>query len=187
MKRYALFFSLIAFALSLMAFFTCGVSVSVENGALVLIGICATLIVGVSVVNEVRMCELEKKLKKIDEVEKNLEYLRAHSNIAMRMSWGFSYMSKMPYTAFREFENAYKHALKSNDMHWIDATLQCMEEIVRIKKDSEESIRKREEASKEKIKAEVPKEIQERNAYKAFKDRTKRIYSEMSKIINPSL
>lgn len=187
MKRYALFFSLIAFALSLMAFFTCGVSVSVENGALALIGICATLIVGVSVVNEVRMRELEKKLKKIDEVEKNLEYLRVHSNIAMRMSWGFAYMSKMPYTAFREFENAYKHALKSNDMHWIDATLQCMEEIVRIKKDSEDNIKKREESSKRKINSEVPKEIQEIKAYKAFKDRTEKIYSEMSKIINPSL
>lgn len=62
MKRYALFFSLIAFAFSVMAFFTCGVSVSVENGALALIGICATLIVGISIVNEVRMRELEKEI-----------------------------------------------------------------------------------------------------------------------------
>jgi DNA-binding Lrp family transcriptional regulator len=51
------------------------VSVSVENGALALIGICVTLIVGISIVNEGRMRELEKKLKKIDEVEKNLEIL----------------------------------------------------------------------------------------------------------------
>jgi len=184
MKSYAIVFSLIAFALSVMAFFACGVSASVENGALALIGICATLIVGISIVNEVRMHELEKKFKKIEEVEKNLEYLRVHSNIAMRMSWGFAYMSKMPCTAFLEFENAYKRALKSNDMHWIDATLQCMEEIVKIKKSEKSRIEEREALSKRKIKAEVPDEIQEIKAYKAFKNRTKKIYSDMFNIIN---
>lgn len=70
----------------MLAFFSSSVSTSLENGTLAAIAICATLIVGASVVDVVRLNEIEKRLKTLDETEKRLESLRIHSNIAMHMS-----------------------------------------------------------------------------------------------------
>ena len=79
-------FSLFSLAFSMLAFFSSSVSKSLENGTLAAIAICATLIVGASVVDVVRLNEIEKRLKTLDETEKRLESLRIHSNIAMHMS-----------------------------------------------------------------------------------------------------
>lgn len=74
----------------------------------------------------------------------------------------------MPFTAFLEFEKAYKFALKAKDLTWIDVSLQCMEEVVRIKKDYEKRINKREIESIKKLKNIVPDDIQKCNGYRAF-------------------
>ena len=182
MGGYILIFSLFSLAFSMLAFFSSSVSTSLENGTLAAIAICATLIVGASVVDVVRLNEIEKRLKTLDETEKRIESLRIHSNIAMHMSWGFAHLNNMPFTAFLEFEKAYKFALKAKDLTWIDVSLQCMEEVVRIKKDYEKRINKREIESIKKLKNIVPDDIQKCNGYRAFKKRTEKIYSDLESL-----
>ena len=151
MGGYILIFSLFSLAFSMLAFFSSSVSTSLENGTLAAIAICATLIVGASVVDVVRLN-------------------------------GFAHLNNMPFTAFLEFEKAYKFALKAKDLTWIDVSLQCMEEVVRIKKDYEKRINKREIESIKKLKNIVPDDIQKCNGYRAFKKRTEKIYSDLESL-----
>lgn len=127
MRGYVLVLSLIAFALSILAFFTGGVSASLESGALTLISICATLVVGVSFVNvfevhsvlrrmEDKMAKYESELEELEKLQCKVDKMRRKSNILFHHTWGLAFIDKQPYDALKEFWCAFLLAAKEDDI-----------------------------------------------------------------------
>lgn len=147
MKKCCLLLSLIAFALSVLAFFSNN-KLSTDSGVLTLIGICTTLIVGVSVVDTLRLQQLEEKVKKLKEtketVEKmsdKLEKLKNDANIALDANWGYTLYTIQPHTAIQQVWKGLKLALLTDDCKKLKT---CMEVLKHIK----EEIKKNGELSK---------------------------------------
>ena len=118
MRGYVLVLSLIAFALSILAFFTGGVSASLESGALTLISICATLVVGVSFVNvfEDKMAKYESEIEELEKLQCKLDKMRRKSHILFHHTWGLAFIDKQPYHALEEFWCAFLLAAKEDDI-----------------------------------------------------------------------
>lgn len=67
---------------------------------LTLLGVSATFIVGVSVVNTMELLEVTRRLKEIDEIRKEvdeaknqMEDLRHHANLALHVSYSLAFWS----------------------------------------------------------------------------------------------
>lgn len=97
----SLFISLMAFALSVLAFFVKGES-NVENGVLALIGICATLIVGIHVVDEFRIRQIERKAHEIEKQTADFEKVRNNHSTIIHFALGLACISFQPKTALKE-------------------------------------------------------------------------------------
>lgn len=75
MKQTCLLFALLAFAFSVMAFFSKQGAIAAE-GALALVGICTTLIVGVSVVDTMTIQRMQKDIAELPKLKKDLSNLK---------------------------------------------------------------------------------------------------------------
>lgn len=79
-------------ALAILAFFGQH-GTGTTDAALALIGICTTLIVGASVLDMVRVYQIEKRLELINEKTKELENTDSHVKIGVYLAWGFAFLN----------------------------------------------------------------------------------------------
>lgn len=127
----AVILSLSALVIAILALFSkCG-CLSVENGVLSLVGVCTTLIVGINIVDALKIKQMEVKVKEMEQVRNDLEVLRINANIAIHTSLGLSYFNSQQYVkAFEEYQKSYKHAFENNDAKRVRMCTKLMKETI---------------------------------------------------------
>ena len=171
-----------AFALAILAFFNYHGNVS-ENSILTLIAICTTLIVGINVVDAVKVNEMRKKIDELNTVTSNLEKNDKQMNVAVYVAWGLAFISWLPYTSFIQLQKGLIIAIQIEDPHKVGLCLDCMEkvlEMIYLMKKKGQRVCK---TGREKIPKTVPEDIAVEKMYKPFKDRIMNVYKTINTII----
>ena len=129
----------IALCLSILAFCDNGKCTTLDV-VLSLIGICATFIVGASVIDAVRVHQIEKRLEEVSQSLIEIDYIKAGTNIGFNVAWGMAYLQWRPYSALRHFLKAYGYAIKMNDTIRAKACVSCIRLVYNTLKEKRESI-----------------------------------------------
>lgn len=164
---------------------------NIESTVLTIVGICTTLIVGISVVDafsfhfhmnkmENRMDELTKKqndleIKRMD-LAKKLEEQKVKEDISDKISYGLALLNWLPYTSFKYFIKGFEKSLLANNVKAINSCLICLESVPKLMKEKEVKIT---DAAKKKGCPQISEEAKQLEAYKLVKDRFEKIYEMM--------
>ncbi len=164
MKEHAGFlFALLAFAFSVLAFFS-KASVSVDNGVLALVGICATLIVGIHVIDEINIRQIEKKTKELEKLIAELKRKGKKQDAIISLIIGMAMWVHQPTFALKESWKATTLAIKENDSEISNACIIITKWIIsKIEKDEE--LKGKISNSKKVLPQEVPQEVKEAQLY----------------------
>lgn len=100
-EHVSLLFALLAFAFSIMAFFSKG-GLCISDGLLTLVGICATLIVGIHVIDDFKIRQLEKKTAEFEKMSAELERERKKQNAVISLNVGMAMWQDEPIFALKE-------------------------------------------------------------------------------------
>ena len=150
----------------------------IPTAVLSLVGVCSTLIVGISVVDafavhsafhkmEGKVDELSKKMEELTKQEEKIRKLRKQANILFHHTWGLVYANNQPYDALNEFWKAFTSAAKDNDVKrakvCLENTESTIEDIMRQKE--------MEGLDERKISLPITDELKQTSVYVAFEDR----------------
>ena len=182
------------FALSL------GIFVSPSNRSmdtpevvLSLVGICATLIVGISLYDTIslnstlrnydeKMKELECKMKKIDELEKRYEKTKKQTNILLHFTWGLAFTDMQPYTAFKEYWRAILLAAEEDDIKRARVCISNAESLISKIKGHIDKNSCFDKTDIDNIPKKVPDSLRGTNVYYAFQARIKALVDGVNQI-----
>ena len=139
MKPISLLLSWTAIILSIVAL-AGKTEVTGEGGALTIVSICVTMIVGLSVVDSLTVRNIQKRvnrlydtMKRIEEKEKDFDNKREKQKtslyISNQVSWGLATLHKYPYTSFRYFMKGLEKSLENKQKKSINSCLKCMEQV----------------------------------------------------------
>ena len=162
-----------------------------EGGALTIVSICVTLIVGVSVVDSLvvqkhgeKLRQLENNMKKIEQLKKDLEIAKGRDDelrLAIYMSWGLALLHEEPLAAFEQFQKMLKLALE--DKKYIDEACKAVEFMEQLVPRIEEDIEKN-DSYRQILQIRIPgkthEEIKVLSCYATFKDRIDGIYQKIA-------
>lgn len=171
MKIASLFFALIALAFSALALFGKLCLIDLPNAVLSLIGICCTLMVGISVVDAISVRKLERKINELDKLKKKVDKMLNQSNILFHYTWGVQNEKDYPYAALNEFWKGICIAAKYDDVKRAKSCLENAEQLldgICTKQESKDMLSKK---GVDLLPREVPKEVEESKVYDAFEDR----------------
>jgi len=189
MNYTSLLFSLIAFAFSVLAFF--GIKGQpIDNGALALISICTTLMVGISVVDVMRLRDLEKQMEELKDTQKSLVQLnneigelKNHANISLDANWGFTLYTINPQKAIAQIWKAVVLAFSLNDTTRIKTCISLLEAAInRICNDKSLSDKLRKECMG-KMPINITKEIRESEDFLDFQDQLVKVNDMIESIL----
>lgn len=183
----SLCFSLMAIAFSMIAL--CGDQSAVThdyNGVLTLVGICATLIVGISVVdfisvrtafNEIdkRMDSLLERIDRLEKMEGNIENMKTNINIANHVGFGLAFYAWKPEATVKEFYKAIEIALLANDAKRAHNCVDNLRKLINMLK--EERKDKISLQQKDKMKSAIPQTLEKSELYPVFKESLDSLYS----------
>ena len=173
--------SIIALIVGIIAFFVKGCC-SISETALGIIAICTTLIVGFAIVDNLRIHQMEQKIKELEEKADFLTESKKEISAAFDTSFGISLLNWQPYTAFNYFQKGLEKSLSLNNIKWIGQCLKCMENVpIMIRKMNKEGT-KIDDKKKSQISPTTPDSIKKYEAYKAFQERIDSIYTELQKL-----
>lgn len=167
-----------------------------------LVGICATLIVGVSVVDTIavhkledklsiqsnemnnKLNELSKKLEEISTLEDKLRKMKKQTNILFHHTWGLAYSNSQPYDALSEFLKALNITVEIGDIKRAKTCITNAEFAV-------EEIAKRGVEDNSDINSDIiiphaffEKNIKESKVYVAFGERIEKLIYKIQQTIN---
>ena len=188
-KICCLIISLLALAFSVMAFSNNVIWASSES-VLPVIAICATLIVGMNLIESITIFRLEQKqeqfsktIEEIDFLKKDLEELRLKANIALNESWGISMLTLQPFFAFCLLYKAFSLSVSMNDAERAD---NCLKLLAYANKKIEESVQSGgiDKAKIDKLPSEVSDEIKSSHLYCLVEKRLKEIITKINQIKN---
>lgn len=185
MKNFSYILSLLAFAFSIMAFF--GINGDdTGNGILALIGICTTLIVGVNVVDSLRVQKIEKQIEELDDMrtlKADLNKLKQDANIALKATWGISLIKMAPKKAIQETWGAIRLSLIANEASKLSSSYSVMGFLINsIEKDSDLSCRLIKECEQE-IPIKIAEEIKGTELYTLEKEKLDKYIKKIESII----
>lgn len=166
-------------------------TVELPDVILSLIGVCATLIVGVSVYNTVEVNsvlsktesktkELEKKLAELSTTADDVEKLRVQANILFHLTWGMELKDKQPYTALREFWSGFELCVKSEDYNRGKV---CIKEAIKIAKSIASQKETIKMTDKEKIPHEFPVELEDTKLYRFYRSEVDELFEKIKEIV----
>ena len=176
-KLLSFLFSFVALCLSVYAVSN-QYYVNIPTTVLSLVGICATIIVGISVVDtfavhsafhkmEEKMDELSKKMEEVEKQKEKIRKLRKQANILFHHTWGLVFANNQPYDALNEFWKAFTSAAKDNDVKRAKVCLENTESTI-------ENIMQQKEMEgldERKISLLITDELKQTSVYVAFEDR----------------
>lgn len=172
------FLSIIAIIIGFIAFFVKGCC-TISEAVLAIIAICTTLIVGFAIVDNLRIHQMEKKIKDLEDIAISLTETKKELSAAFDVSLGVSFINWQPYTAFNYFQKGLEKSICMNNVKWIGQSLKCMENVPKMIQKMNKNGTKIEDKMKSKISLSTPDSIKEYEAYKAFQERIDRIYKEI--------
>ena len=192
MKTFCIFCSLIAVVFSVLAL--CGHHCMRLDGALTIVSICVTLIVGVSVVDAIavhnilskyngKMDAMTERLNKLSSLEEQLHKAKRQTNLLLHFTWGLSFSKEQPYTAIAEYWKAIELAASDNDVKRAKSCIHNLEEVVR--RVSEESKQIADNSNEEALNAipkEFPKELRKSCVYIAFEKRFDELIGQINQL-----
>ncbi len=188
-------FSLVALVLSVYAV-SCHSGASIPALVLSLVGICATLIVGISVIDTIvlrsvlhkvddKMEEQAKKMEELSKVEEDLQKTKQRANMLLHLSWGMTLSGNEPYTALLQYWRGFSLASQDNDIKCAKACLVKAEILV---KDIAGRARKHplslDTPSKKLHEICITDELKSSHAYAAFGDRIEKLLKTINSLID---
>lgn len=192
MKRECcLIISLVALTLSIVAIFGIHKNVeSISDLVLTLLGVCATMIVGVSVMDaiairgliekeEMKMQELSDRIEELSKLKEKVERTRIQTNILFHHTWGIQQWEKQPYTALAEFWRGFEFAVKSEDC---SRAMSCLTNAEDITKDIIDKLQRQEDISNadfDRLPQSIPNKVKKAKVYCAFQDRTENLLKQI--------
>lgn len=186
-KECSIILSLAALALSFVAI--TGIhcfEMNVSDSVLTIIGVCATLIVGVSVVDALTIRNLQQKIERFDKLDKKVSRQLHQINILFHHTWGIQMWDKQPYTALSEFWRGFCIAAESDD---IKKAKSCLENAKEVSNEIMEKLNSKTFISnqdKEQIPTEIPMFMKDTKVFCAFKEQAEALIDSINKyIINP--
>ena len=152
-------------------------TVELPNVILSLIGVCATLIVGVSIYNivdvssvlrnaETKVKVLEEKLAEMEKLADEVKKTKKQTNILYPHTWGMQNENKQPYSALCEFWKAFELCAKSDDYNRGKACIFNANEVAKSIITQKDDINK---TDKEKIPHEIPSWLKETKLYEFYR------------------
>lgn len=191
MQKYcSIVFSLVALTLSIVALFGIHQNiVYIPDLVLTLLGVCATFIVGVSVVNTMELLEVTRRLKEIDKIRKEvdeakiqMEDLRHHANIALHVSYGLAFWSWQPKAAIKECLKALDIAMQQEDCVRAKTCVNVLDAVLKeiCKDDKIKSQLKRQNT--EDILKDIPKWYEGHVPYKVLKDKIEEVFKKIKSV-----
>lgn len=197
-KECSLIISLVALTLSFVAIFGIHKNiVSFPDLVLTLLGVCATIIVGVSVISALELLHVTRKLKEIDQIRKDIEAtnqrmgetkqhmdaMRNHANLALHISVGLALMEWQPAVTISECLKGFCIAMRENDASRANTCLDTLEKVLgRFKKDGE-IINTLKKSNTDKIPKEIPEEYKKSQLYKVFKKRLESVFEDINALL----
>ena len=178
--------SLVALALSIISLFGrhC---MCVPEVVLTLIGVCTTLIVGVSVVDALTLRSIHQKLDDIKKIEQKvnatnerINLMREHSNMCFHLAWGVAVLPWQPHTAIKECWNSVRIAMSLDDPQKTHTCVDTTEKIVKMIKKKPELL------NLYRCTAGIPKEIdaemKDSELYSTYRVKLKDISKEVGRL-----
>lgn len=189
-KDCSIVLSLVAMTLSIVALFGVHQSiVCIPELVLTLLGVCATFIVGVSVVSTIELLEVTRRLKEIDEIKKEvnetktqMEDMRLHANIALHVSFGLTSWNWQPKTAITECLNALDIAMRLDDCVRANVCVSVLDAVLRkiSKEDKLKSRLKGKQADD--IPKDIPEWYKDHAPYKVMKDKIGEVFEKIKSV-----
>ncbi len=197
-KECSLIISLVALTLSVVAIFGIHKNiVSFPDLVLTLIGVCATIIVGVSVISALELLQVTRKLKEIDQIKRDIEATNQrmdetkqdmdvminHANLALHISFGLALMEWQPTVTISECLKGFYIAMRENDASRAHTCLDTLEKVLgRFKKDGDILIELNRKKA-DKIPKEIPEEYKKLKLYKVFEERLESVFKEIETLL----
>lgn len=162
---------------------------NIPTTVLSLVGICATIIVGISVVDtfavhsafhkmEEKMGELSNRMNKLTELEIEVRKMKNQANILFHHTWGLIFREAQPYDALNEFWEAFTLASNDND---IKRAMVCLENTENVIEDIMQQ-KGTDELDESKISLKITDELKQTSTYIAFENRINELVNKTSEL-----
>lgn len=171
MRVVSLLLSIVALAISVLAFFSKCCYGGIPNGVLSLISICCTLIVGLSVADAIAVRRLERKVHEIDKLQIKVDRMLKQSNILFHYTWGFQQKDLEPVSALNEFWEGFCIAAKTDDIKRGKSCLDAAETIVNDILSEKYSVNDLNYNNLSRKPWQITDEVKKTNLYCAFEDK----------------
>lgn len=193
-KECSLIISLVALTLSIVAIF--GIHKNIVGHpdlVLTLLGVCATIIVGISVISALELLQVTRKLKEIDQIKKDIEIanqrmdetkqdmdvMRNHANLALHLSFGLALMEWRPAVTISECLKGFYIALRENDASRAHTCLDILEKVLGRFQNDEIIHNNLKKSYTDKIPKKLPDEYRKLELYKVFEKRLESVFKEI--------
>ena len=191
-KVLSVVFSLAALVLSACAASNQG-NADIPTTVLSVVGVCATLIVGLSVVDffavhsvlhrtEVKMNELTQKMEELTKLEDEVQRMRKQTNILFHHTWGLSFLEHQPYMALAQFWKAFELTVESKDVKRAKSCIINALEVADEIKQRRENGGELDEPDMAEIPTEIPNAIKDTDVYCAYEDDIKKLIDTIKSI-----
>ena len=184
MRLVCLFFSLGALALSALAFFSKCCYEGIPNGVLSLIGACCTLIVGVSVADAIIVRRLERKMERLDKLQRKVDRMLKQSNILFHYTWGFQQKDSDPVAALTEYWKGFCIAAETDDIKRGKSCLEAAEAIVCDVLSGNHHVKALKVDNISQKPWQMSDRVKKTNLYSAFEDKVNTLINDIDSIIN---
>ena len=186
-KECSLIISLVALTLSIVAIFGIHQNiVSLPDLVLTLLGVCATIIVGVSVISALELLQVTRKLKEIDQIQSEvnhaktkMESMRNKANMVMHVACGLALKDWQPSTTIAECLKGFDIAIHSNDAPNAHFCLDTLEKVIRRFQNDETILNSLNERNMDKIPKGIPEEYKKLKLYKVFEKQLENVFKDI--------
>lgn len=190
-KECSLIISLVALTLSVVAIFGIHKNiVSFPDLVLTLLGVCATIIVGISVISAVELLHVTRKLKEIDQIQSELklakakmESMRSKANLVMHIACGLALKDWQPRTTITECLKGFGIAMQVEDAPNAHFCLDTLEKVIRRFQNDEMILNNLKEGNTYKVPKEIPEEYKKLKLYKVFEKRLESVFEEINVLL----
>lgn len=190
-KECSLIISLVALTLSVVAIFGIHKNiVSFPDLVLTLLGVCATIIVGISVISAVELLHVTRKLKEIDQIQSELKHakakmesMRSKANLVMHIACGLALKDWQPRTTITECLKGFGIAMQVEDAPNAHFCLDTLEKVIRRFQNDEMILNNLKEGNTYKVPKEIPEEYKKLKLYKVFEKRLESVFEEINVLL----
>lgn len=190
-KECSLIISLVALTLSVVAIFGIHKNiVSFPDLVLTLLGVCATIIVGISVISAVELLHITRKMKEIDQIQSELKHakakmesMRSKAYLVMHIACGLALKDWQPSTTITECLKGFGIAMQVEDAPNAHFCLDTLEKVIRRFQNDEMILNNLKEGNTYKVPKEIPEEYKKLKLYKVFEKRLESVFEEINVLL----